>query len=71
MMQLTYEQNEYIAKLYRKYIDGKLPIDKFNEQLQKKFEVNYNFKKVIIECKRQNKGAYDIGWALFDLRENQ
>lgn len=66
-MQLTYEQNEYISKQYRKYLDGKLSLDKFNEQLQKKFNINYDFSKVIKDCKKMNKGSYDIGWALFEL----
>lgn len=68
-MQLTYEQSECISKLYRKYLDKKLSLDNFNEQLQKKFSVDYDFRKVIKECKQQNKGSYDIGWALFDLGE--
>lgn len=68
-MQLTYEQNEFITKQYRKYLNNKLSLDKFNELLQKKFHVDYDFRKTIRDCKLQNKGSYDIGWALYDLEE--
>ncbi|ALS22095.1 hypothetical protein [Paenibacillus naphthalenovorans] len=68
-MWLTYDENEYISKQYRKYLDNKLSLDKFNEQIQKKFNTDYDFRAVIKECKLQNKGSYDIGWALLDLGE--
>lgn len=70
-MQLTYEQNEYISKQYRKFLDKNLTLDKLNVQLQKKFNVDYDFRKIIKECKQQNKGSYDIGWALLELGGNE
>lgn len=66
-MQLTYNQCEYISKQYRRYLDGKITLDKCSENLQKHFNVSYDFRPVITECKEMNKGAYDIGWALADF----
>ncbi|QSF43452.1 hypothetical protein [Paenibacillus tianjinensis] len=68
-MQLSYAQTQYISKQYLKYLDGKLKLDKFNTNLQKFFNVGVDFRSVIKDCVKRNKGSYDIGWVLYDLEE--
>jgi len=66
-MQLTHTQAEYIAKQYRRYLDKKITLKQCNQNLQKYFNVDKDFTKIIIECEYFNKGSYDIGWALLDV----
>lgn len=67
-VRLTYDQLQYIQKQYIKYLNEKLTLEKMNDNLQKHFQVNIDFKDVILQCKIMNKGHYDIGWKFAEIQ---
>jgi hypothetical protein len=67
-VRLTYEQCQFIQKLYIKFLCGKTTLEKMNEKMQKHFNVTIDFKQVISECKEMNKGYYDITWKFLEVQ---
>jgi len=61
---LTYDQGEYIRKQFIQFMQGKINLEKINSRIQKKLGTTKDFKKVIAECKKYNRGYSDITWAV-------
>ena len=63
-MLLTYDQCEYVRKQYLQYVKGKITLDKINNRLQKYFNTTKDFKEVITECEKYNRGYFNITWEI-------